>query len=199
MPNRYALQQWQPCDPGTKFGTVREAQNMSMLFSSDYQKLNQQLHREQPQWGTTGHKWVGVVQTLMKNYASKDLLDYGCGKQSLNVALGGGVRGYDPGIADLSATPPPADIVVCTDVLEHIEPDCLEAVLDDIHRVTRRAVLLVIATRPAIHHLPDGRNAHLLQMPIGWWRKRVQSRFQVVYEHNLRDLECVFLGEPLAR
>ena len=39
----------------------------------------------------------------------------------------------------------------------------------------------------------------VLQMPIGWWRKRVQSRFQVVYEHNLRDLECVFLGEPLAR
>ena len=172
---------------------------MSALFSADYQKLNQQLHRDQPQWGTTGHKWVGVVQTLMKNYSSSEILDYGCGKQSLNAALGGGVRGYDPGIPELSSSPAPADIVVCTDVLEHIEPDYLEAVLDDIHRATRRAALLVIATRPAIHLLPDGRNAHLVQMPIGWWRKRVERRFQLVYEHNIRDLECVFLGEPLPR
>lgn len=170
---------------------------MAALISPEYQRLNRSLHGERAQWGTTGHRWVGVLQALSRNYGTRDILDYGCGKQTLAAAFGSGVRGYDPGIAELAAPPEPADLVISTDVLEHVEPECLESVLDDLQRLTRRAALLVIATRPAIHQLADGRNAHLIQMPIGWWRSRLRRRFQIVYEHNIRDLEAVFLVEPL--
>lgn len=168
----------------------------SLLLTPAYRELNQQLHATRPTWGTTGERWVGVLERLVRKFASTDILDYGCGKQSLRRAFGESVRGYDPAIPELAESPAPADIVICTDVLEHVEPDCLDAVLDDLRRVTRLALFLVIATRPAIHQLPDGRNAHLIQMPLGWWRTRIARRFAVLYEHNNHDLEAIFLVEP---
>jgi 2-polyprenyl-3-methyl-5-hydroxy-6-metoxy-1,4-benzoquinol methylase len=70
----------------------------------------------------------------------------------------------------MDAAPEPHDIVACTDVLEHIEPDCLDDVLKDIRRCTKKVAFLLIATRPAIKVLADGRNAHLIQQPYTWWR-----------------------------
>jgi hypothetical protein len=166
------------------------------LITDHYRALNLQLHHARPHWGTTGHKWSGVLGSVCRRYGSSDVLDYGCGKQSLRRSFGASVRGYDPAIPELAATPEPADVVACLDVLEHIEPECIEAVLDHLGALTRRGALIVIATRPAIQILPDGRNAHLIQMPIGWWRSRLAKRFSVVYQQNIRDLECVFLCEP---
>jgi hypothetical protein len=110
------------------------------------------------------------------------VLDYGCGKQTLARALPGiAVRGYDPAFTELSATPTPADLVVCGDVLEHVEPAHLDAVLDDLMRCTKRMALLVVATRPARKTLPDGRNAHLSRMPANRWMELILARFDVKF------------------
>lgn len=45
-----------------------------------------------------------------------------------------------------------------TGVLEHIEPECLEQVLDHLQRLTRKIALLNIVTRPANKVLADGHN-----------------------------------------
>jgi hypothetical protein len=64
-------------------------------------------------------------------------------------------------------------------VLEHIEPDFLDNVLDDLAAVTVGYGFYSIHTGPARKHLADGRNAHLIQKPSSWWLPRLCERFEV--------------------
>jgi hypothetical protein len=154
------------------------------LISESYRAMNADLHASSPKYGTSGHRWAPVVMQLAAQFKAYTVLDYGCGKSTLLKALPPlaerpiRFEQYDPCIPGLDEPPEPADLVVCTDVLEHIEPDCLEAVLDDLHRVTLKAVFLEIACRPAKKTLPDGRNAHLTQEPPDWWLPKLDARWQ---------------------
>lgn len=141
-----------------------------MLITESYRELNKLLHKASPMFGTSGKRYAGITRQLMDDYESSDVLDYGCGKRTLEATLGFPIANYDPCIPALSARPDPHDIVVCTDVLEHIEPDCLDEVLADIRRCTKKVAFLLVATGPAIKYLSDGRNAHLIQQPYGWWK-----------------------------
>ena len=69
--------------------------------------------------------------------------------------------------------------MVCTDVLEHIEPEKLLFVLGDLQRCVRKVGWFVIHTGPAQKVLADGRNAHLIQRDAHWWRTQLQPFFQV--------------------
>jgi len=153
-----------------------------MLITAEYAKLNAQLHADRPDYGTSGQRWAPVVSTLSARVQATDILDYGCGKQTLAKALGAGhrVRGYDPAVPELNATPSPADLVVCTDVLEHVEPHCIDDVLDDLCRLTQKAALITVATRPAVKILADGRNAHLTVQPFSWWQEHFLARFDLI-------------------
>jgi hypothetical protein len=154
----------------------------SCLISDEYRALNKALHGSNTHYGAAGHRWARLVRQLVKHHALADVLDYGCGKQTLAKALPGiTVRGYDPAFEALAATPAPADLVVCGDVLEHIEPQHVDAVLDDLARCTRRLAFLAIATRPARKVLSDGRNAHLSQMPASRWLEKILARFDLLY------------------
>jgi hypothetical protein len=86
---------------------------------------------------------------------------------------------YDPAIPEKAESPRPADLVVCTDVLEHIEPDHLKAVLKDLKRCVKRMGYFVINTGPARKTLPDGRNTHLIQQDREWWRNTLGRYFTV--------------------
>ena len=145
-----------------------------MVITDDYRRLNRQLHAAKPTYGASGHKWVQWVDDL------DDILDYGCGKGTLCKALGRPIAEYDPAVPGKDTEPDPHDYVVCTDVLEHIEPDCLGDVLADIASKMRIGGFLVIATRPAKKVLPDGRNAHLIVESWEWWRKRLEEHMRIV-------------------
>ena len=149
-----------------------------MKITPDYLEQNKQLHATGG-YGISGTRWAKTVVNVCDSVASKDVLDYGCGQRTLERDLGWAITNYDPCIEGLDAPPEPADVVICTDVLEHIEPDCLEDVLDDLQRVTRRIGFFVIASRPADKVLPDGRNAHLIQEPKEWWLPRLSRRFRI--------------------
>ena len=151
-----------------------------MQITEEYRKLNEQLHESNAAYGTSGQKWAGHVSQLKKLTHARDILDFGCGKRTLETSLGYEIRNYDPCIPGLDSTPEPADIVVCSDVLEHIEPECLDDVLDELKRVTKAWGFCVINTGPAIKFLADGRNAHLIQEPWSWWEQKLSTRFQVV-------------------
>jgi 2-polyprenyl-3-methyl-5-hydroxy-6-metoxy-1,4-benzoquinol methylase len=152
------------------------------LISEEYRAINRDLHHSNAAYGTSGRQWAPLVQHLVMRHRLTDVLDYGCGKQTLARALPGlKIRGYDPAFEELSAPPEPADLVVCGDVLEHVEPQHLDAVCDDIARCTRRFALLVVATRPARKKLVDGRNAHLSQLPASRWLAYILPRFDVKY------------------
>ena len=144
------------------------------------------LHTQQLEWGTSGRKFAGGVKDLVRQFIPTDILDYGCGKGTLARVLPEyRITGYDPGVADFTKTPKPHDLVICVDVLEHVEPDCLEDVLDDLQRVTRKVIMLQVANFTAKHFLPDGRNAHLILQPNKWWMLKLWERFTLLtYEHN---------------
>jgi FkbM family methyltransferase len=161
-----------------------------MLISPEYAKLNEQLHGSRPDYGTSGRQWAAKVAGLARQVDARSILDYGCGKQTLAKALPElRVSGYDPAVPGLDAPPAPADLVVCTDVLEHVEPDFIEAVLDDLCRLAQKAAFVTVATRPAVKTLADGRNAHLTVKPFSWWRQSFESRFDIVEAHELEGFE----------
>jgi 2-polyprenyl-3-methyl-5-hydroxy-6-metoxy-1,4-benzoquinol methylase len=164
-----------------------------LLISEEYRQQNKQLHEIRPDYGVGGHKHVKEIKDLAVAMGTKDILDYGCGKRTLEDALGFEIKNYDPAFEELSLPAEPADLVVCTDVLEHIEPECIEDVLDDLRRVTKKVAFLTIATRPAVKTLPDGRNAHLIQQDLKWWLPKLWDRFILMSVHNLGGQELLIV------
>lgn len=154
-----------------------------MLITEEYRKLNEQMHAEKKEYGTSGVRLAAYVKNVAEKLGTQDILDYGCGKGTLAANLPFDIHQYDPCIPEYSKAPEPADIVICSDVLEHIEPDCLVDVLDDLYRVTKQSILLVIHHGPAKKHLPDGRNAHLIQEDEQFWLTLIMQRFIVRMFH----------------
>lgn len=150
-----------------------------MLISPEYKRQNQALHSAGG-YGTKGHSFVEHIVCVCAAEKTRDVLDYGCGQGSLQKALSFPIRQYDPCIPGFDTPPEPADVVACTDVLEHIEPECLDAVLDDLKRLVKRVGFFAVDTRPALKHLPDGRNAHLIQKRAEWWFPKFYERWSVV-------------------
>lgn len=151
----------------------------SALITPAYRDLNVALHHQRPDYGMGGVRHLESVRTTAQVYDVCSLLDYGCGKQTLIEALRvPWARGYDPCVPGLDGEPKPADLVVCTDVLEHIEPDCLEAVLDHLRSLSKRLFFTSISLVPAKKVLPDGRNTHLIVQPAAWWLWRLLARWE---------------------
>jgi FkbM family methyltransferase len=149
------------------------------LISPEYAALNTRLHQENPAYGMGGSAYKDIVLALSRELKTTAILDYGAGKQMLAKSLPFPIWSYDPAVAEIAAAPKPADIVICTDVLEHIEPEKLPFVLDDLRRCTLKAGYFVIHTGPAIKTYADGRNAHLIQKDATWWSKQLGKYFAI--------------------
>lgn len=153
---------------------------MTILITEAYKEQNKALHAR-GDYGVSGHKWADEVRSLAGAFQARTILDYGCGRQTLGKAITERVvLPYDPCIPGLDGRPDPADLVVCGDVLEHVEPELIDNVLDDLQTLAKKAVFLVIATRPAKKILPDGRNAHLIQQPPAWWLPKIMDRWELM-------------------
>lgn len=158
------------------------------LISEKYCDLQRELHARPRGYGGKGSKWAQAVRGLVAEYAAESVLDYGCGEGTLKLALSdligvARVEEWDPAVAGKEMWPAPADLVVCTDVLEHIEPEKLTTVLAHLKALTLKAVFVVIATRPSNKTMADGRNAHLIIESDAWWATRmVEAGFTVLSE-----------------
>jgi hypothetical protein len=71
-------------------------------------------------------------------------------------------------------------MVVCTDVLEHVEPEYLDNVLADIAGLTKQYAYFNISLMEAMKTLPDGRNAHLIVQPWQWWAEKLREYFTLI-------------------
>jgi len=161
------------------------------LISKQYAEQNEQLHKERTDYGAIGHRWAFLVKQICDERGFFSVLDYGCGKGTLKNKLDVEVYEYDPAIPEKDHAHP-AELVVCTDVLEHVEPEYLHEVLHHIDMLGD-AALLVIATGSSDKVLPDGRNAHLIIEGKGWWRKQLEIMGFNVTEHDSpRQNEVVF-------
>lgn len=143
-----------------------------MNATPEYLALQKQLHESNPDYGTSGMHHAEFIAQLCAANGFKTLLDYGSGKGTLNPLLPGiDVTEFDIAIPgkDDRALLVPHDIVVCTDVLEHIEPEFLQDVFNDLRACTRSVLFVAVHCGPAVKVLADGRNAHLIQRPPRWW------------------------------
>ena len=141
-----------------------------MLISPEYKKQLVKLHKENEDWGTGPRgNIIRICRWLYQNDI-KELLDYGCGKgENLMRFLPISVVNYDPAIPEWSWDPDPEDYVLCTDVLEHVEPEYIENVVKHLVSKFRKRAFITISLKKARETLPDGRNAHLIIEPFEWW------------------------------
>ena len=159
------------------------------FISEEYKSLNTKLHSDSEEYGNRNNYLCDQLPTsisiIHKLFNCMSVLDYGCGKgmivRSLRNKLAKHpitIQGYDPCVKEYEKIPDPADILISTDVLEHIEPDKINEVLGHIGHLTHRSCYLVIDLLPAVKTLPDGRNAHIMLATSGWWLNKLSKIFK---------------------
>lgn len=173
------------------------------LISHQYRQEQEKLHATGT-YGTASIQYAPLVSDIIKRLQVRHLLDYGCG-ENVNLAKHLKVdhkvtyQAYDPAVPRFSTPAAPAEMVACVDVLEHIEPDLLDNVLDDLTRVAEVILFASIDTGPAMKALSDGRNAHLIQEPMSWWLPKFWARkfkLQTVQETGEHSFFLIAIAEP---
>lgn len=140
------------------------------------------LHEKEAGYGSTSITYLPEISLLIDYLKPKSVLDYGCGKGALLNALSTkyldiAFHGYDPSIPGMDKLPiKSADLVINTDVLEHIPSDLIPNVLREIAQISNKAVF-------ACHHalaratLSDGTNAHCTVRPPFWYQTKIMEVF----------------------
>ena len=172
---------------------------MTDTITEEYKELLRWEHENTPgKWGHTAKLYVGTI--VKYSEGRSNWLDYGAGHGGLGKAVREihgddkfNIAEYEPSRPD-ATSPEPVEYVCCIDVLEHIEPDLLDNVLDDLKRVTTDRGYYTISCREASKILKDGRNAHLIVEEPEWWIPKLHERFTVLdikwepQDRNLRVL-----------
>ena len=154
-------------------------------ISSEYLKLQKELH-ENLNYGVASLAFAPIVADLIRQTRVQSVSDYGAGKKRLLEGLAkAGVTPakyfpYDPVFPEYGS-PQEADLVCCIDVLEHIEPENLDAVLEELASITTGLGFFSIHMGPAGKVLSDGRNAHLIQQPTSWWLPKICRYFNILH------------------
>jgi len=157
---------------------------MPELISEEYRRQQEKLH-ENPDYGLASVVTAPMLAELVVKNNIQHILDYGAGKGRLGEICKEKLspcpkfHHYDPAIPKWSGKPEPRELVACIDVLEHIEPNCLDSVLDDLQRVTQKIGFFTVHGGPAGKNLPDGRNAHLIQERAGFWLPKFMEWFEL--------------------
>ena len=162
-----------------------------MLISEQYRAMQKSLHKN-ASYGSTAESYADFINNLIATHKFNNILDYGAGKCRLKAKLSKiNYIAYEPSNETYAKTPEPCQFVVSIDVLEHIEPDYLDNVLDDLKRVTVNYGFFTIHTKPAKKKLPDGRNAHLIQQNMSWWLPKLADRFDIITQSEQSN-RCEF-------
>lgn len=152
-------------------------------ISDNYLTLQKDLHKN-PNYGVASIGYASLVKQLLDVSKAGSVSDYGAGKRNLKKALHDlGKKDfdyypYDPAFPEYGP-PRPAELVCCIDVLEHIEPDFVDAVIAELRSLTQKVGFFSVATGPAQKVLLDGRNAHLIQKPSSWWLPKLCEHFEI--------------------
>ena len=167
-----------------------------MILNEPYIEQYRQLHAA-TRYGRSSEKLLPQLLPEVLELRPKTILDYGCGQSRLVEMLryDDDVQTfrYDPAIAEIATLPIKAvDLIVNTDVMEHIPTGDVDDVLADISRISQHA-LFNIATAPAGRILFNGENAHCTVQPAAWWDAALSRHFDYVEPlRSKRSTKCMF-------
>lgn len=163
---------------------------MSQLYSKAHIEQQKEIHRRRPEYGAAGHLFAKTIVDIASSLNTKDVLDYGAGKRALEKSVPVlAIKSYDPAVDGIDMTPDPADVVVCTHVLPYCEPEYLDAILDDLTRLTKRALVLVVKTSASDKLLEDGKSVTKIVKPYMEWINIVAERMQLFTYNQTADDE----------
>jgi hypothetical protein len=140
----------------------------------------EELHRTK-RYGVSGMRRNLFVRPWIAGLKPASILDYGAGQSTLVNLLP--VRSlkvrdrYDPAIPEIAAIPRQSyDVVLCTDVLEHLDETELDPILRHVKQHSPLAVFTIgMGVAKAI--LPSGENAHATVKPPQWWLAKLRDVF----------------------
>jgi trans-aconitate methyltransferase len=149
------------------------------MLTPEYQEQLKNLHNSSKAFGNKAVIPEDIA-LLIEKYQVGSILDFGCGKGHMVLALKEKypniiVYGFDPGMESFDDLPKNVDMIFSFDVLEHIEPELLDQTLVDLAQRTNKVMYHLIACHPAKKSLSDGRNAHLIVETPEWWKQKLQT------------------------
>lgn len=155
------------------------------MISDDLKNIYTDIHKNTP-FGKRA-KIPLYLKEFIEEKNPKSILDFGCGKGNLIKTLQAvypdkKIHGYDPANPEYDGVLPLVDMIISTDVLEHVEPENIESVIELLH-IKSPLQYHLISCAPAKLVLPDGRNAHLIQETPVWWSSRFEEAgFRIIKE-----------------
>lgn len=135
------------------------------------------MHKANKFRGVSLRKHMDEINEIIEEEGIDTLLDYGCGGAChVGSYKASSVSLYDPYNEKYEKKPTGTfEMVVCTDVLEHVIPEDIFDVVADIISYAEKVVYLSIATYPASKKFKDGTNVHLLVRSQDWWDQLLDS------------------------
>jgi sulfatase maturation enzyme AslB (radical SAM superfamily) len=129
-------------------------------------------HQDDKIWqGTSLINYIPKINQIIKNKGIKSILDYGCGKARHHPKEWIATK-YDPAIQEYQNKPQDKfDLVISTDVLEHIPVDNLKQAINEIFGYSNKWVFVSVCCRKAEAILPNGYNAHATIESAKWWKE----------------------------
>ena len=140
------------------------------------------LHAQNADFGASSAKLIDEIALVIDYLQPKSILDFGCGKGSLVSELERryphiNVYGYDPAVPGRETiSVSRVDLVINTDVLEHIPEQALPGVVEQIAKLSDNVYF-------NLHHalakkiLPNGENAHCTVKPPEWYVEFMRPYF----------------------
>lgn len=144
------------------------------MITEDYKKVLTAIHAK-TKFGKR-RKLPAMLEEYIAEKNPSSILDFGCGKGNLVNTLkekypNKVIFGFDPANPEYDKPLHNVEMIVSTDVLEHIEPHFLADTLLEI-KANSKYMFHLISCAPAKLILPDGRNAHLIQESPVWWKEQ---------------------------
>ena len=154
------------------------------MFKDDLIKQYHKIHSEKL-YGCTSERLLHLILPYIKEINPESILDYGCGQSQLAEMIQKEIAAdktgiiniykYDPAIDEYSSLPKEkVDLVICTDVLEHVPPEDVDGTIKEIVALGENC-FFVICTKEAIEILPNGENAHCSVHDPAWWLSRIEK------------------------
>ncbi|MFN3880266.1 MAG: methyltransferase domain-containing protein [Nitrincola lacisaponensis] len=156
------------------------------------------IHSEKPDYGNLSvlDKNYDYIKSILSFLKPKNFIDFGCGKGVLADTLSKDFSihsfKYDPAIPKFANTPTGEfDVLINTDVLEHIPETDLDSVINHMRSLSSIAIIVVhLALSQEI--LPNGENAHCTIKSPSEWKVLLSNYYSnvsnIIHHHPKRTI-----------